>query len=92
MTRLQEGGEIDSGDLDTKSSSYETLISSSEYREESIKIIVYLTTLKKPAGISVSDFRKFKQEALKHGVHGQKLWQLPTKGIPTRLVVNNKKD
>ena len=74
-TRLQEGGEIDSGsgDLDTKSSSYKTPISSSEYREESIKIIVYLTTLKKLAGISVSNFRKFKQEALKHRVHGQKL-------------------
>ncbi len=56
--RLQEDREIDSklGDLDIESSSYKTLISSSEYREESIKIAVYLTTLKKLANMSILDF------------------------------------
>ncbi len=58
MTRLQEDKEIDSKsrDLDIESSNYKTLISSSKYREESIKIIVYLTTLKKLVNISILDF------------------------------------
>ena len=58
MTRLQEDKEIDSKsrDLDIESSNYKTLISSSKYREESIKIVVYLTTLKKLVNISILDF------------------------------------
>jgi len=58
VTRLQEDKEIDSKsrDLDIESSNYKTLISSSKYREESIKIIVYLTTLKKLVNISILDF------------------------------------
>src|SRR6266536_1461928 len=78
-------------DLGTESLSYKTPISSSEYREESIKMAVYLTTLKKPVGISRPEFCKFKWKALKHGVHRQKLWQLLTKGMPTRLVVDCEK-
>ena len=59
--RLCEKREINAKlDLGTESSSYKTPISSSEYREESIKMAVYLTTLKKLAGISILDFYKFK--------------------------------
>ena len=67
---------------------YETPISSAEYNEESIKIATYLTTLKKPKGMSAPEFRRFKREALKYGVHGRKLWRLPTKGMPIKLVVD----
>jgi hypothetical protein len=90
--RLRTEGEVDS-DSDNESSSnkdleYETPISSSEYDEESIRIATYLTTLKKPKDISGKEFRKFKKEALKYGVHGRKLWRLPTKGMPIKLVVD----
>ena len=61
MARLCEEKEINAKlDLGIESSSYKTPISSSKYKEESIKIIVYLTTLKKLAGISILDFYKFK--------------------------------
>ncbi len=55
--RLQEEREIDSK---TEDSNYETPISSSEYNEESIRITTYLTILKKPRGISIPEFQKFK--------------------------------
>ena len=61
MARLYKEKEINAKlDLGTESLSYKTPISSSEYREESIKIVVYLTTLKKLVGISILDFYKFK--------------------------------
>ena len=61
MARLHKEKEINAKlDLGTESLSHETLISSSKYREESIKIVVYLTTLKKLVGISILDFYKFK--------------------------------
>ena len=61
MARLCRENRINTkSDLGTESSSYKTPISSSEYREESIKIVVYLTTLKKLAGMSILDFCKFK--------------------------------
>jgi hypothetical protein len=34
---------------------------------------IYLTIFKKPKDIDRAKFRKFKKEALKHGVHRQKL-------------------
>jgi hypothetical protein len=52
---------------------------------------IYLTILKKPKDIDRAKFHKFKKEALKHGVYGQKLWCLTTKGVPIRLVINKKK-
>ena len=61
MARLCKEKEINAKlDLGTESLSYKTPISSSKYREESIKIVVYLTTLKKLVGISILDFYKFK--------------------------------
>ena len=94
--RLRTEGEINS---DNESSSinkssldsdleYETPISSAEYNEESIKIATYLTTLKKLKGISALEFRRFKREALKYRVYRRKLWRLPTKGMPIKLIVD----
>ena len=61
MARLYKEKEINAKlDLETESLSHKTPISSSKYREESIKIVVYLTTLKKLVGISILDFCKFK--------------------------------
>ena len=61
MARLYKEKEINAKlDLGTESLSYKTLISSFKYKEESIKIIVYLTILKKLVGISILDFYKFK--------------------------------
>ena len=61
MAKLCKKKEVNAkSDLGAESSSYKTPILSSEYREESIKIAVYLTTLKKLAGISILDFCKFK--------------------------------
>ena len=61
MARLYRENRINTKlDLETEGSSYKTPISSSEYREESIRIVVYLTTLKKLVGISILDFYKFK--------------------------------
>ena len=79
--RLRTEGEIN---LDNESSSinessldsdleYETPISNTEYNEESIKIAIYLTTLKKPKGMSALEFRRFKREALKYKVYRRKL-------------------
>jgi len=94
--RLRTEGEINS---DNESSSinessldsdleYETLIFNTEYNEESIKIAIYLTMLKKLKGMSALEFRRFKREALKYKVYRRKLWRLPTKGMPIKLVVN----
>ena len=79
--RLRTEGEIN---LNNESSSinessldsdleYETPISNTEYNEESIKIATYLTTLKKPKGMSALEFRRFKREALKYRVYRRKL-------------------
>jgi hypothetical protein len=48
----------------------------------------YLTILKKPKGMSAPEFRRFKREALKHRVYRRKLWRLPTKGMPIKLIVD----
>jgi hypothetical protein len=44
-------------------------ISSAEYNEESIKIAIYLTMLKKLKNISKMEFYKFKREVLKYRVY-----------------------
>jgi hypothetical protein len=91
--RIKEEVDPNNGSNSDKESSnegpeYEIPISSAEYDEESIKIAVYLTTLKKPKDMSRTEFRSFKREALKYGVHGRKLWRLLTKGMPIKLVVD----
>jgi hypothetical protein len=65
-------------------------IFSAKYNKESIKITIYLTMLKKLKNISRTEFHKFKREALKYGVYRRKLWRLPTKGMPIKLVINKK--
>jgi len=50
----------------------------------------YLTTLKKPKGISAPEFRRFKREVLKHGVYRRKLWRLSIKVMLIKLIVDKK--
>ena len=38
--------------------------------------------------MSALEFHRFKREALKYKVYRRKLWRLPTKGMPIKLVVN----
>jgi hypothetical protein len=51
---------------------------------------IYLTIFKKLKDIDRAKFRKFKKEALKHGVYKRKLWRLVIKKVPIKLVINKK--
>jgi hypothetical protein len=92
VQQLREGGELtesSSNTSDTESSyDYEFPVSSSEYSDHFIQIALYLTTLKTPKGMDRKTFRAFKKEALSFGVHGRKIWKLPMKGAPIRLVID----
>jgi hypothetical protein len=48
-------------------------IFSTKYNKEFIKIVIYLTILKKLKDISRIEFYKFKREVLKYRVYKQKL-------------------
>jgi hypothetical protein len=52
---------------------YKTLISNTKYNKEFIKIIIYLTILKKLKDISKTEFYSFKRKALKYKVYKRKL-------------------
>jgi hypothetical protein len=84
---------IPSGDSCTDQESEADLpISSKHYGEHYQKIATYLTTLKTPKSMDLKAFRVFKKEALLYGVHNQRVWRLPSKGAPIKLVIDTDKD
>ncbi len=96
IVRLQEQGEIDSRDSDNSSKGYDDLdyktpISKAKDSEDFIRIANYLTTLKKLKDMSLLEFQKFKREVLNYRVYRRKLQWLLTKGMPIKLVINDKR-
>ena len=63
-----------------------------EYSAESRGIARYLTTLKKPVGLSVKDFRKFKNKALQFQVQDRTLFRRARKNTPQTRVVDSKEE
>ena len=59
------------------------------YSEDSQKIMLFLTTLKKPSGIDRGQFRAFKKQALNYTVIRKQLYRCRSKNMPSRLVVNS---
>ena len=59
------------------------------YSEKSQKIARYLLILKKPAGMSVKEFRKWKLEILKYKIQDRHFFRRNIKNIPLRRVIDN---
>jgi len=62
------------------------------YSSISQQYATYLTTLKRPEGVTGKEFRKFKAEALKFIVLDGHLFRRTSKNIPLRRVVDNETD
>jgi hypothetical protein len=62
------------------------------YSSISQQYATYLTTLKRPEGVTGKEFRKFKAEALKFIVLDGHLFRRASKNIPLRRVVDNETD
>ena len=95
VQRLREDGEISVSSSDTESNEGNprtSPVSSRDYGEDFLKIAEYVTTMKTPKAMDRRDFRKFKREALNYGVHSGKVWRLPARGSPTKLVIDTDKD
>ena len=59
------------------------------YSDESWQIAQYLTTLKKPEGLSRTEFRSFKRNALQYAVLDGNLYRRAGKHVPQRLVIDS---
>jgi hypothetical protein len=59
-----------------------------EYSQESLRIVEYLTTLRKPEQITTKEFRKFKTHVLKHQVQNKTLFRRAGKYYPQTRVIN----
>ena len=60
-----------------------------EYSRESQRIAKWLTTLRKPQGMSRKEYRAFKTKATKYSVRDRKLWRNAVKGQPPRLSIDS---
>lgn len=60
-----------------------------EYSDKMESYAVYLTTLKKPAGLAAKEARAFKLEALRFRVEAEHLYRRGSKNIPVRRVVDD---
>jgi len=61
------------------------------YSEHLQNLARFLTTLKKPVGMSRVEFRALKREATKYSVRDRQLWRNATKAFPPRLVIDSDK-
>ena len=59
------------------------------YTELSRKIATYLTTLRRPADMTIKEFNAFKKRALKFKVQDNHLFRRNSKNVPMRRVVDN---
>ena len=59
------------------------------YSEHSQSLAWFLTTLKKPVGMSRVEFRALKREATKYSVRDRQLWRNATKAFLPRLVIDS---
>ena len=59
------------------------------YSEESWRIAQYLTTLRRPDGLSRAEFRSFKRKALQFAVLEGNLYRRAGKNVPQRLVIDS---
>ena len=93
--KLKDDGEISPSDglpVSSSTRDAELPVSSKSYGVEFMKIAIYLTTMKTPRGIDRKEFRMLKREALSYGVHSGRIWKLPVKGSPTKLVIDTEKE
>jgi len=63
-----------------------------DYNDTSQQYATYLTTLKRPEGMTGKEFRKFKVEALKYIVLDGYLFRRASKNIPLRRVMDDEAD
>jgi hypothetical protein len=59
------------------------------YSKDLQKIAQFLTTLRKPNGMSRGEFRSFRKRALKYAVIGKELYRRGSKNMPSRIVVDS---
>ena len=59
------------------------------YSKDSQRIALFLTTLRKPSGMSRGEFRAFRKRALKYAVIGKELYRRGSKNMPSRIVVDS---
>ena len=59
------------------------------YSEESWQIARFLTSLKRPEGLSRAEFQSFKRKALQYAVLEGNLYRRARKHVPQRLVINS---
>lgn len=76
-------------DSNDSTGSYEGPLLNDGYSEESWRIAEYLTTLKRPDGMSKDEFKKLKRQALIYAVLEYRTAQ---KNIPMRVIVDSDED
>jgi hypothetical protein len=64
---------------------------SNQYSEDSQAITDYLTTLRRPEGLSRSEFRRFRLRASKFQIRKGHLFRRQSKNVPARRVIDNLK-
>jgi hypothetical protein len=62
------------------------------YSELSQRYATYITTLKRPVGLSTKEYRQFKAEALKFAVQNRHLFRRASKNVPIRRVIDDPDD
>ena len=60
-----------------------------DYSKDSQRIAKWLTTLRRPEGLSRTEFRAFKQKASQFSVMDRRLWKNATKAFPPRMVIDS---
>lgn len=74
-----------------ESAEVEWLTPAMHWSEESLKIAEWLQTLRKPEGMSKSDYRAFKKRAVKYMVQDKVLFRRAGQNVPCRTVVDDEK-
>ena len=76
-------------DLDSKEVEEPKGILEDRYSEDSQKIALFLTTLKKPSKISQGEFHAFRKHTLKYAVIRKELYYCRLKNMPSRIVIDS---
>lgn len=92
IAQIYTASATSSSSSDDESSRLASVLEGHNWSEKSRKIALYLTTLKRPHGLSAKEFSAFKQEALRFLVQRKTLFRRQTKNTVQTRVVDDLKE
>ena len=84
-----DSAETEDSEAEDLNAETESEILEAGYSEDSIRIAMYLKTLRRPTDVSSKDFRGFKKRALRFAVRNHQLWKRASKSVPMKLVIDD---